>query len=162
MEPILRRDGHPEDIEEAQELTELWMRVARTGEDYELFLEKREEALRNGKPWLLSYVSDEFTSLEQMRWAWDHILAFDPLPALAEVNTPVLGVFGEADPLSDASAAANAMEDALPGSADFTARIFPNAGHSLSEQPGGARMAPGVFDTFRVWLRERAPLPEPR
>jgi pimeloyl-ACP methyl ester carboxylesterase len=160
VEPILVRDGYPEDVEEAQELTELWMRVARTGEDYELFLHKREEALAAGKPWLLSYTSDEFTSLEQMRWAWDHILVFDPLPALADVEAPVLAVFGDVDPLTDAEAAASAMEEALSGR-DFTARIFPNAGHSLSEQPGGARMAPGVFDTLRTWLRERVTLTEP-
>ena len=160
VEPILVRDGHPEDVEEAQELTEVWMRAARTGEDYELFLQKREEALAAGKPWLLSYTSGEFTSLEQMRWAWDHILVFDPLPALADVEAPVLALGGDVDPLTAAEAAASAMEDALSGR-DFTARIFSNAGHSLMEEPGRARMVPGVFDTLRTWLRERVPLTEP-
>ena len=106
---------------------------------------------------MLTYVSDEFTSLEQMRWAWDHILAFSPLPALPKVNAAVLGLFGAADPLTDAHAAASALKTALSGR-DITTRIVPNAGHSLSE-PNGARMAPGVFDTLRNWLRQRVPLP---
>ena len=37
-----------------------------------------------------------------MRWDWDHILTFDPLTALAKVHCPVLGVFGELDPLTPA------------------------------------------------------------
>jgi uncharacterized protein len=84
---MLRRTGVPAaEVDEAQEFTKLWMRVSRTGEDYELFVKKREEARRDKKPWL-TWTSDEFTSLEQMRWDWDHILSFTPLPALKRVTT---------------------------------------------------------------------------
>jgi uncharacterized protein len=159
---ILRRTGAPAaQVDEAQEFTELWMRVARTGEDYELFLKKREEARRDKKLWLLSWLSDDFTSLEQMRWDWDHILSFSPLPALKAVTCPVLGVYGEMDQLTDASDASSTMREVLAesGNRDFMVKVFPNARHSLGEMPSGDRMAPGVFETLRSWLQKRVHLP---
>jgi pimeloyl-ACP methyl ester carboxylesterase len=84
-----------------------------------------------------------------------HILAFSPLPELAKVTCPVLGVFGELDPLSDAPVAAAAMRRALPAS---ETKIFSSAGHSLSELPARSRMAPGVFETLRTWMRARVHL----
>jgi len=155
-------------IEEAQRFTELWMRVARTGQDYDVFLKEREEARRDKKPWMFSWFSGEFTSLEQMRWDWDHILSFSPLLALSRVRCPVLGVFGEMDVLTDASDASRSMRSVLAGSGnrDFTVKVFANAGHSLGEMPTGSRMAPGVFETLRSWLLtraqtdERAPAPD--
>ena len=164
-EPIFRQAGTnlkskgytDEQAEEALEFARLWMRVARTGADYDLFLQKRAEARESKKQWLLSYYTDAYTSLEQMRWDWDHILAFDSIPALKNVNCPVLGVFGEKDPLTDAAAASSAMSKALTeaGHKDVTVKVFANAGHSLMEQAPRSRMAPGVFDTLRTWLLER-------
>ncbi len=158
----LRQTGAPTaQVDEAQEFTKLWMRVARTGEDYELFLKKREKARRDKKPWLLSWESDDFTSLEQMRWDWDHILSFSPLPALKAVTCPVLGVYGEMDQVTDASDASSTMRKVLAGSGnrDFMVKVFPNARHSLGEMPSGDRMAPGVFETLRSWLQKRVHLP---
>lgn len=152
-----------EQAEEAREFVRLWMRVARTGEDYELFARKRDEARQSGKRWLLSYFSGEYNSVEQMRWDWDHILAFDSVPALRKVSCPVLGLFGEKDPLTNATVASATMLKALSGkNKDVTVKIIPNAGHSLSEQPSGSRMAPGVFDTLRSWLLSRVPTREVR
>jgi pimeloyl-ACP methyl ester carboxylesterase len=153
----LHARGSPEaDIRQALAFTSLWMRVARTGRDYELFLKQREAVRSEKKPWL-SWFSDDFTSLEQMRWDWDHILRFDPLPALRKVTCPVLGVFGEFDLSTDASAATREMRRVLSsaGHKDFTLRVFPRAGHSLAEMPSGNRMAPGVFDTLSSWLLPR-------
>lgn len=140
--------------EEAREFARLWMRVARTGEDYDLFISKREEAIKAKQEWLLSYFSKEYTSLGQMRWDWDHILSFSPLPALKSVTCPVLGVFGELDSSTDASDATNNMRKVLAdaGHSDFMVKIFPNAGHSLGEMPAKNRMAPEVFETLRSWL----------
>jgi uncharacterized protein len=106
---FLRGTGVPAaQVDEAQEFTKLWMRVSRTGEDYELFVNKREEARKEKKPWL-TWTSDEFTSLEQMRWDWDHILSFNPLPALKRVTCPILGVYGELDQMTDVSDAAGVV-----------------------------------------------------
>ena len=137
--------------------TRLWMEVARTGKGYEDFLARRQAIIASGKSSLLSYESANFTSLEQMRWVWEHILAFSPLPALRLVKVPVLGVWGEADPLTDAPKAASAMRDALSkgGNTDVTVKIFPGAGHSLMATPSRNGMAPGVFDYLRQWLAAR-------
>ncbi|WP_161965651.1 alpha/beta hydrolase family protein [Steroidobacter cummioxidans] len=148
--------------EEAREFAKLWMRVARTGEGYDQFISQREEIRKANKAWLLCYFSKEYSSLEQMRWDWDHILSFSPLPALGNVTSPVLGVFGELDPLTDASDAASNMRKVLSGAGhgDFTIKIFPNAGHSLGEMPSGSRMAPGVFEMLRSWLLKRVHVAE--
>lgn len=149
--------------EEAREFAKLWMRVARTGEDYDLFVSKREEIRQANQRWLLSYFSSEYSSLAQMRWDWDHILSFSPLPALENVTCPVLGVFGELDSSTDASDAASNMRKVFSGAGhvDFTVKIFPNAGHSLGEMPSKSRMAPGVFETLRSWLLNRVHVVEP-
>jgi pimeloyl-ACP methyl ester carboxylesterase len=146
--------------DEVLAFTSLWMKVARTGNEYELFLKQREEARRE-KPWLSSYTSDDFTSLEQMRWTWDHILSFSPLPALSQVACPVLGLWGELDQSTDAAAAERNMRAALSksGNRDVTTKIFPNASHPLMEMPSGSRMAPGVFETLRTWLLARVHAP---
>jgi pimeloyl-ACP methyl ester carboxylesterase len=48
-----------------------------------------------------------------MRWAWSHILIFDPLSALRWVTCPTLGVFGQDDLETDAANASMAMRQAL-------------------------------------------------
>jgi len=139
------------------EFTRLWMDVARTGTGYDVFLTRRQEIIDSAKSWLLSYTSCAFTSLEQMRWAWDHILAFSPLPALKNVTCPVLGMFGQADYLTEVDEASRAMGLALAagGNKDVTVKIFADASHSLMQTPSRLGMAPGVFNTLREWLLSR-------
>jgi uncharacterized protein len=143
--------------QKARDFALLWQEVARTGKGFDSFMKQREAAKAEKKDWLLSYFSGSYRSLEQMRWDWDHILSFDPLPALARVKCPVLGVFGERDPLTDATNASANMHKVLAGAGntDVTTKIFANAGHSLGELPSKSRMAPGVFQTLRTWLTER-------
>jgi pimeloyl-ACP methyl ester carboxylesterase len=148
------------EVAETTAFTRLWMDVARTGKGYDEFLARRQAIIAGGRPSLLSYESANFTSLEQMRWVWTHILDFSPLPALKGVKVPVLGVWGEADPLTDAPKAASAMRETLSegGNKDVTVKIFPNAGHSLMETPSRKGMASGVFDYLRQWLAARVRL----
>ncbi len=155
---ILKTNGRsPADIAETMAYTRMWMDVARTGNGYDAFLRRRQEIIDSARPWMLSYTSRAFTSLEQMRWAWDHILAFSPLPALKTVTCPVLGLFGQADPLTEVDEAARALRAALAqsGNRDVTVRIFPDAGHSLMQTPSRVGMAPGVFDALAEWLTPR-------
>jgi pimeloyl-ACP methyl ester carboxylesterase len=157
VEATMRADGAPRsDISQALAFTRLWLRVAQTGEDYELYQQQR-RAVQNDKRRWLFWWNDGFTSLEQMRWVWEHLLRFDPLPALKQLTCPVLGVFGELDLSTDAAAAATNMRHALSeaGRKDFAIKIFSEAGHSLAEMPSGNRMAPGVFDALRLWLLAR-------
>jgi pimeloyl-ACP methyl ester carboxylesterase len=136
--------------------------LARTGEGFDTFLRRRDELIQDGKrAWLTWYIGD-YTSLEQMRWSWDHVLPFDPRPALSRIECPALSVFGHFDLSTDATTVPFTMRDGiLAGSQqDVTVRVFPNASHSLMEklsfeQPSGDRMAPGVFDTLREWVATR-------
>jgi hypothetical protein len=144
----------PAVIEKEQAFVALWLRVARTGEGWNEFRAAEAELARSGNPWLFQS-RGPFSSVEQLRWDWEHILSFDPLPALAKVRCPVLGVFGEADILTPATRTSENMRRVLTqaGHEDFRLEVFPRAGHSLSEVPEGKRMAPGVFETLRSWLK---------
>ncbi len=149
-----RRAGAPEnEIAEYVAFTQQWLDVARTGAGWDAFVERREQ-IRRKNPEALFWSSGEFTSVGEMRWYWDHVLSFSPLPALANVKAPVLGVFGELDVSTEAPVAAENLRRALTaaGNRDVTVRIFPGADHSLSVE-SGAGMAPDVFDTLRSWLR---------
>ncbi|MGE0592096.1 MAG: alpha/beta fold hydrolase [Vicinamibacterales bacterium] len=156
----LRATGHPErEIEEALAFNRFALSVARTGDGYQAFLARRDELVRTGREDWLTWYLDEYTSLAQMRWSWDHVLAFDPLATLRDVSCPVLGVFGQFDQSTDASVAPVAMRDALVagGNPNVTVRVIPSASHSLMEkhgfgEPNGSRLAPGVLVLLREWL----------
>jgi len=156
-----RHYGSPErKIKDSVAFTKQWLNVARTGEGWGSFISRREE-IRQANKNLLSWSSGDFTSLQQIRWYWDHVLSFNALPALKNVTCPVLGVFGQLDISTEASMASENMQRALTeaGNKDVTVKIFPNAGHSLSVSSGD-RMAPDVFNTPRSWLVPRAHLNE--
>jgi uncharacterized protein len=143
-------------IDKEAAFVDLWLGVARTGKRWEDFQAAQQQLTDVGQSWIFQS-RGPFTSLEQLRWDWDHILTFDPLSALAKVRCPVLGVFGELDPLTPAQRTSENMRRVLTeaGHKDFTFKIFPQAGHSLSVLPEKNRMAPGVFDTLRTWLLAR-------
>jgi uncharacterized protein len=158
---IPRRAGVPEgEVQQAVAFTKLWLRVAKTGKGWEQFLKMQQTGLNNDKNWFVQS-SGDFTSVEQMRWDWNHILVFSPLPALKRVTCPVLAMFGQLDSLTPASAAMKNMQRGLfeGGNKDFTLKILPNANHALMEADTGKRMAPGVFDTLRSWLLTRVGMP---
>jgi len=157
MGAVLRSQGlSKSDAEKATTFTDMWLRVARTGQGWDEFVRQRDEMRKEGKLWFIQS-SGDFASLDQMRWDWDHILTFSPLATLKEVTCPALAVYGEADTLTQVSVAVRNMRAALgqSGNKNFTIKVFPNAGHSLSEMPSGSRMAPGVFETLRSWLLEQ-------
>lgn len=151
----------PTQIDKQAAFVDLWLDVARTGKHWEDFQAAQQQLTDAGHSWIFQS-RGPFTSLEQLRWDWDHILTFDPLPALAKVHCPVLGVFGELDPLTPAQRTTKNMRRVLTeaGHKDFTLKIFPQAGHSLSELPEKNRMAPGVFETLRTWLLARMQVAE--
>ena len=150
------KGASPTQIDKEAVFVDLWLEVARTGKHWEDFQAAQQQLTDAGHSWIFQS-RGPFTSLEQLRWDWDHILTFDPLLALAKVHCPVLGIFGELDPLTPAQRTTENMRRVLTeaGHKDFTLKIFLHAGHSLSELPEKNRMAPGVFDTLRTWLLAR-------
>ena len=154
----LRKNGFTEEqIAEVKAATARWVDAARTGQGVEQVFKERDDALRENKGWLVGWTRTDVRSAEQLRWLWDHVLSFSPLPALAKVQCPVLALYGELDTSTDAEKAAGNMRSVLTaaGHRDFTVRVIPNASHSLMEQPSGNRMAPGVFETLSTWLHDR-------
>jgi pimeloyl-ACP methyl ester carboxylesterase len=154
---ILQSNGRSQaDIEQTMNSPACGMDVARTGTGYDAFLTRRQEIMDSAKPWMLSYTSRAFTSLEQMRWAWDHILAFSPLPALKNVTCPVLGMFGQADYLTEVD---EALALRWPGAWRRAAtRIVHRQdfrrppSHSLMQAPSRPGHGPRVFNTPAEWL----------
>ena len=120
----------------------------------------QQSGLNNNKNWFIQSSAD-FTSLEQMRWDWNHILVLEPVPALKKVTCPVLGMFGQLDSLTPVSTGMKNMQRGISKGEikDLTLKIFPNANHALTEADTGKRMAPGVFDTLRSWLLTRVQMP---
>ena len=158
----LRRSGFTEEqIAEVKAVTRQWVEAARTGQGLGQVLKRRAEALQANQGWLVGWTRLDITTPEQLRWYWEHVMSFDPLPLLATVRCPVLGLFGEVDTSTDAAGAAASMRSVLAaaGHGDFTVKVLPGAGHSLALQPGGERMAPEVFPTLRDWLHDRFPSP---
>ena len=158
---LAARGASPEQIDREAAFVDLWLRVARTGEGWTEFRDAQDSIVKSNGSWIFQS-RGPFTSLEQLRWDWDHILTFDPTVSLKQVRCPVLGVFGELDTATPAIRTVENMRNAFAqaGHKEFTFRIFPKAGHSLSELPERSRMAPGVFDTLQTWLRVHVPLTE--
>ena len=144
-------------IEMTRAATRAWINAARTGEGFTDIMKQRATALKEKKGWIVGWTRLDITTPEQLKWYWEHVMSFDPLPQLAMVKCPILALFGGQDTSTDTASSIAKMRNVLTraGHPDFTIRLFPNAGHSLSEEPSGNRMAPAVFQTLRTWLLER-------
>jgi uncharacterized protein len=157
VRPTLQAMNVTEDsIRQQSEFVQLWLRVARTGDGWETFLDRERRLIASRGSWFFQ-TRGRYSSVEQMQFDWDRILSFDPLPQLALVKCPVLGVFGELDTSTPSARAAQNMRRVLSEAQhrDFSTVIFPSASHSLMELPSKKRMAPGVFEALRAWLRDR-------
>lgn len=158
----MRADGRPgPDVAEAIAFMHLKFEVARTGEGW-ADLERR---IARGKEqnWI-QYVNAP-TSLEGLRWNWQHILSYDPRPALAALRCPVLALYGERDTIVAPEVHVARMREALAHAAtrDLTVHVVAGANHqffsAISGGPGEAgqlrEFAGGYFDTRLGWLRQR-------
>ena len=157
VEPVLRDVKEPKEVIQRQlSFVELWLQVAKTGKGWEQFKQQEAELIKtDGFSFFQS--RGEYKSLEEIRWDWNHVLTFNPQHALGKVTCPVLGLFGELDSVTPAFRTAENMRRVLTEAKhkDFTIKIFPGAGHSLSELPTKSRMAPGVFETLSSWITDR-------
>ena len=166
IEAQLRADGFAAtEVADALKFESLALEVMRTGSRWDEYERAQAAALKT--KWWSGYFgsSKGFSSLEGIRWQWDHVYRFDPLPALRAVTCPVLGLFGALDTSTPAPLTARNMESVLraAGNRDVTIMIFAQANHPLmdartggnAEVPSLTRMAPGVFETIRAWLASR-------
>jgi pimeloyl-ACP methyl ester carboxylesterase len=160
-EAQLRADGFSaSEVLDALEFQKLLFRVGQTAAGWNE-IQKKQEKLRDRK-WFPMYFERETPNLQTLRWRWQHVYSFDPLPAVGKVHCPVLGLFGALDTSTPAPVAVANMRRMLTrgGNADFTLKIFPNANHALTQAQTGSDdeiahakgQAPGLFDTLRSWL----------
>ena len=90
---------------------------------------------------------------------------YDPGPTLRQLQTPVLGIFGELDDNILAEKNKSAWDAALKAAnnRDYTLRIIPKADHLQLEAKVGSnaeiaslqRFAPAYFTTVQEWIAKR-------
>lgn len=166
IEAQLRADGYsPDQVTEAITFQRLATDVMRSGEGWDQYATALARA--RDQNWYSQYFgqSPGFASIESLRRQWDYVYRFDPIPGLALVKCPVLGLFGELDTATPGRVSADNMRRVLStaGNKDVTALLIPGANHPLMEARTGGnlegptltRMAPQVFPALREWILKR-------
>lgn len=159
VESTMRADGHKgETIAQATAFMDQKFEVARTGQGWERLQAAMATGTRAG--WL-PYVNAP-TSLESLRWHWDHVFAYDPLPVLARLTVPMLVLYGELDSVVPPRVHRARMEQALreAGRHDVTIREFARANHGFFEAMTGGRLeqpnlgafVAGYFEARTEWV----------
>lgn len=158
-----------DDLEQAMELKRLSDHFARTGEGWEEFLAGYRRAA--GRPWhpMFGYAGVP-PSRDSWYWRyWHGMMAYDPLPVLRRLRTPVLAIFGQFDTTVMPDANTPKWEKAMKEAGNRQARIvvLPHANHPLLEVERGelremadaTRFPPALQSTVLEWLRSRVSLP---
>ena len=83
VERQLRADGFPREVvARARSFMEQKFKVARTGQGWTDLTAAMGRAAREG--WI-SYINPP-SSLENLQWHWTHVLSYDPLPVLEQLD----------------------------------------------------------------------------
>jgi pimeloyl-ACP methyl ester carboxylesterase len=152
----------PPAVAQIVELMNLQYQFARTGQGWEQYSAARKElAARMGSP------PDSFPGTPDHPY-WQFIrrqFFHDPAPALRQLRTPTLALFGELDNNILAEKNRAAWESALKagGHSDYTLQILPKANHLQFEAIAGdnaemaslQRFVPQYSMTVRNWLAKR-------
>ncbi len=162
VEHQMRADDVPSEIlKRAQAFMDQKFEVARTGQGWETLQTEIDRAKREG--W--AYYVNPPPSLENLQWHWQHVLTYDPRPALERLKCPVLVLYGALDRIVPASVNRAGIEAALAKSParDVTIKVFERANHSFLEAGNGGRheapslrgFVAGYLDTHVRWLESR-------
>lgn len=163
VETQMRADGHAsESIARAVAFMDRKFEVARTGEGWNGLVVAMAAAERAG--WL-PYVNPP-SSLDSLRWHWDHVFSYDPLPVLRQLDVPMLVLYGELDAIVPPKVHKARMEQAVrdAGKHNVTIREFARANHGFFEAITGGRMeqprltgfVPGYFEARTAWVRSQS------
>ena len=105
------------------------------------------------------------SSLESLRWHWQHLMQYDPRPALAQLRVPMLALYGGLDRVVPADRNRARLVAAVAGAParDVTITTIEKANHHFlaagtggpGEVPSLRGFAPDYFATRVSWLRAR-------
>ena len=155
----------PQTVAEIVGLMRLQYRFARTGEGWDEYAAARASlAARMGQPPPAFPGTRDHPLWQSMRLTY----FYEPAPALRQLRTPVLAIFGERDNNILAEKNRAAWDAALKagGHPDYTLRVLPGANHYQWEAKAGRnaemmslqRFVPEYFTTIEQWLAKRVSL----
>lgn len=145
VESQMQADGFGrEDIARALAFMDLKFDVARTGEGW-----PRLQSMMDGEPAWLSYTNPP-SSLESLRWHWDNVFGYDPIPVLERLRVPMLVLYGALDSIVPPRVHRKRMEQALQsaGRHDVTIKVFEKANHGFFEAITGGRLEQARLASF--------------
>lgn len=159
VESQLQADGFGrDDIARALAFMDLKFEVARTGDGWPRLQSIINDAA--GAAWL-SYTNPPAT-LESLRWYWDNVFGYDPIPILERLEVPMLVLYGGLDSIVPPRVHRKRMEQALQaaGRHDVTIKVFEKANHSFFEALTGGRLeqprltsfVDGYFEERTSWV----------
>ncbi len=147
VESQLQADGFPrEAVARALAFMDLKFEVARTGEGWPRLHALMDDAADTA--WL-AYTNPP-TSLASLRWHWDHVFGYDPIPVLERLEVPMLVLYGELDTLVPPRVHRKRMEAALraAGRHNVTIKVFDKANHGFFEAITGGRLEQARLTSF--------------
>lgn len=144
------------------ELLKVQYEFAKTGQGWERYIASREKlAARMGRPPNTFPATQDHSQWQFIR----RLYFYDPEPTLRQLQTRVLGLFGELDNNILPGKNKDAWEAALRagGNRDYTLRMIPKANHiqfeakvgNNAEMPSLQGFAPEYFTTIQDWLAKR-------
>lgn len=150
VERAWRREGAPEaGVALGLELLRVSDEVARGTGDWQRYLEVRRRAAEEYGPRAVA-TFPETPSDPYWRW-WGGVVDFDPMTWWWTVDVPVLFLFGAEDDHQPTAASVERIEEVMvPEGLDVTVRVFPGAGHALTD--GGGALRADVRAALAAWL----------
>jgi pimeloyl-ACP methyl ester carboxylesterase len=150
------------DISRAMALYSQWLDVARTGKGWDRLRPAMARAKK--EKWFGALELPEDRNNWLYKW-YPPVGNFNPLPFWAQVNVPVLLIYGERDRNTPVPASLAGIGQALQkaGNTDYTPIIIPGAAHNLTIQWHTGEPffwwhgAPGYPDLLVSWVKLRFP-----
>lgn len=163
VESQLRADGFGQkEIAQALAFMDLKFEVARSGTGWP----RLEAAVREGTDTAWLAYTNPPASLAALRWDWDHIFEFDPMPVLSRLEVPVLALYGGRDTIVPARVHQARMAGALGEGRriNVTVDVIEHANHGFLEAVTGGRreaaqltsFVDGYFDRRTAWVLDAA------
>lgn len=143
----------PEQIDEVNALHRLAIHYGRTGEGWETYTKKLEEARRGS--WAGHGIAEGFPDqADHWVWSWGRMVAgYDPLPYWQQVRVPVVLAYGARDTQIRVAKSVARIEKLLTEERerDFAILVFGDSGHAL-RHPSTNAIRGDFLDFLQRWV----------